>query len=111
MTMIKQIKALLITKAEMNVNPIVMTRTTVATTRTGLNICKVERIDQLRSLVPIRLHSNLRLSPASWVHYVTQQPHQCQIPRTVWSALSHMRKPVPMMLMMIPIVNRIANTT
>lgn len=49
MTMIKQITALLITNAEMKVKPIVITRTMVATTRTGLNICEENLGDELES--------------------------------------------------------------
>jgi hypothetical protein len=42
MTMIKQTMADLITNAEMKVNAMATTSITVATTRTGLNICKSE---------------------------------------------------------------------
>lgn len=55
MTMIKQTMADLMTNAEMKVNAMATTSITVATTRTGLNICEYHfdsiRFDQISGVL------------------------------------------------------------
>lgn len=89
MTMIKHSKALPMTKAEMNPKAIDITNTTVATARTGLNICVLW---QAEAKVRSRLHRvqrcpEDRLTLVSWFFGPLQYGYEYDDEDQIWNRL------------------------